>query len=74
MEGVPVTEAEVSKGLGFSSIEEFRAWAAAGHPTGRCSNEHCYRPAFWPDLDKPCKYCGNPIKIDKGGESNDVQT
>jgi hypothetical protein len=71
LEGVPVSEAEVANGLGFKSLEDFRAWTDAGSPTGRCSNGHCWRPAFWPDLDKPCKYCGSPIRIDVPGQRND---
>jgi len=70
IEGKIVSEAEVAGDLGFKSLADFQAWNAAGSPTGQCSNEHCWRPAFWPDLEKPCKYCGSPIKIDKKGERN----
>lgn len=65
MHGTPVSHGEVAEGLGFSSVEEFRAWLAAGSPTGECSNDYCARPAFYPHLDQPCKYCGSPIKLDK---------
>jgi len=70
LDGVVVPESEVASDLGFKSLEDFRAWTAAGSPTGRCSNGHCWRPAFWPDLEKPCSYCGSPIRIDKPGEPN----
>lgn len=73
MEGVPVSEEYVSAQLGFKSVEELRQWNAAGSPTGRCSNGHCWRPAFWPDLDKPCKYCGSPIDIDKKGSRGETR-
>ena len=66
MVGKVVPEAEVAVGLGFKSSVDFRAWMDAGSPTGRCSNKQCWRPAFWPDLDKPCKYCGSGIEVDKG--------
>lgn len=68
MVGRPVSEAEAAEGLGFKSVEDFRAWTAAGSPTGRCSNGHCWRPAFWPDLDKPCKHCGSAITVDGGSK------
>ena len=64
-EGTVVSEEEVATDLGFESVENFRTWVNEGSPTGRCSNDHCYRPAFWPDLDKPCKYCGSPVNKDK---------
>ena len=70
MEGTVVSEGEAATGLGFASVDDFRAWNAAGSPTGRCSNTACWRPAFWPDLDKPCKYCGSKIRIDVKGEKN----
>ena len=70
LKGVEVSEEEVSSDLGFKSVEDFRAWIDSGGPTGRCSNGQCWRPAFWPDLDKPCKYCGSSIRIDKPGEKN----
>lgn len=63
MEGTIVSEEYVSKHLGFSSIEEFRKWSDAGSPVGRCCNDYCYRPAFWPHLEEPCQYCGSPVKI-----------
>lgn len=63
--GTPVSREEVASDLGFSSMEDFRAWEQAGHPTGRCSNKQCWRPAFWPNLAKPCKHCGSAIDIDK---------
>lgn len=69
IEGVPVPESAVSSDLGFRSVEDFRQWLAEGGPTGRCSNKRCWRPAFWPDLEKPCKHCGSPIDIDKRGEN-----
>lgn len=64
-EGVEVSESEAATGLGFVSVDDFRAWSAAGSPTGRCTNEWCWSPAFWPDLEKPCPHCGSPIKIEK---------
>lgn len=64
MEGTPVSEEEVAKEFGYT-LEQFRQWTAEGGPTGRCSNGDCWRPAFWPNLDKPCQYCGSPIKLDK---------
>lgn len=70
IEGVVVPESSVATDLGFKSVEDFRAWMDAGSPTGRCSNERCWRPAFWPDLDKPCRYCGSPIRLDKKLEPN----
>lgn len=70
IEGVVVPESEVAADLGFKSIEDFKAWTAAGSPTGRCSNERCWRPAFWPDLKKPCQHCGRPIRIDVPGQNN----
>ena len=70
MEGTVVSESHVANDLGFSSAEDFRAWWAAGAPTGQCSNGRCWRPAFWPNLDKPCKYCGSKIRIDVKGEKN----
>ena len=60
-----VSEAEAAGGLGFASVEEFRQWEEAGSPTGRCSNGHCWRPAFFPNLEKPCEHCGSRIDIDK---------
>ena len=65
MQGRVVSKAEAAEGLGFKSVDDFQAWLDAGSPTGRCSNEYCWRPAFWPDLEKPCGYCGSPIKVDK---------
>ena len=62
--GTVVSEAEVAENLGFNSVEDFRAWKAAGSPRGRCSNPHCWNPALWPDLDKPCRYCGSKIDTD----------
>lgn len=70
LEGEIVPESEVASDLGFSSVEDFRKWCDEGSPTGRCSNGYCWRPAFWPNLDKPCKYCGSPIRIDVPGERN----
>ena len=70
MIGRPVSEEEVSSSLGFSSVDELRAWRSAGSPTGRCSNPHCWRVAFWPDLDKPCLHCGYPIRIYRANEAN----
>lgn len=67
IEGKIVPESEVANGLGFKSVEDFRAWMDVGGPTGRCSNPNCWRPAFWPDLEKPCKYCGSSITIEKKG-------
>ncbi len=64
LEGRVVSEEETARHLGFGSVEEFRSWKAAGSPTGRCSNESCWRPASWPDLDKPCTHCGYPITVD----------
>jgi hypothetical protein len=69
-EGRVVSEAEAAEGLGFASVEDFRAWTAAGSPTGRCSNERCWRPAFWSDLEAPCKHCGSPIRVDVPGGAN----
>lgn len=63
--GKIVPESEVAADLGFKDLEDFRAWNAAGSPTGRCGNTACYRPAFWPNLDKPCKYCGAKIALDE---------
>lgn len=63
--GQVVSESEVADDLGFKSVEDFRAWMAVGGPTGRCSNPYCWRPAFWPDLEKSCKHCGSVITIDK---------
>jgi len=63
-EGKPVSEAQVADVLGFASVEHFRAWQLAGSPIGRCSNDACWLPASWPDLEKPCPWCGAPIKID----------
>ena len=65
-----VSEDEVAADLGFASLSEFRAWSDAGMPTGRCSNKACWRPAFFPNLDKPCKYCGSSIRTDVKGEHN----
>jgi len=64
MTGVIVEPKEVAKDLGFESLEQFQAWQAAGHPTGRCSNKRCWRPAFYPNLDKPCAHCGSLIEVD----------
>jgi len=61
--GKVVPEEEVAADLGFASLEQFKEWQKAGHPTGRCSNPHCYRPAFFPHLQEPCKYCGSPVTI-----------
>lgn len=58
-------ELQTARNLGFESVEEFRAWIAAGAPTGRCSNENCYQLAFWPELEKPCIHCGYPINVTK---------
>jgi hypothetical protein len=71
MVGRVVSDDEVASGLGFKSVEDFRAWWAAGSPSGRCSNPHCWRPAFWPDLEKPCRHCGSPIEVDVPGERNE---
>jgi hypothetical protein len=70
-EGTPVSEERVAESLGFKSVEDFRAWEAAGSPSGRCSNPHCWRPAFWPNLEKPCPHCGAAIKIDTKGNPSE---
>lgn len=63
--GTVVSDAEVASDLGFISVEDFRLFMAVDGPVGRCSDPYCWRPAFWPDLRKPCKYCGSPIKLDE---------
>ena len=68
--GREISEGEAASDLGFASAEDFRTWMDAGAPTGRCSNGACWRPAFWPSLEKPCKYCGSAIRVDKKGERN----
>lgn len=70
MVGTVVPEAEVATDLGFASLADFKAWEAAGSPSGRCSNGQCWRPAFWPHLNEPCKHCGSTIRIDIPGEAN----
>ena len=64
-EGTVISEEQAAIMLGFKSVEDFRAWNAAGSPTGRCSDPYCWRPAFWPNLDKPCEYCGSSIDVRK---------
>jgi hypothetical protein len=70
LEGVPVPEEEVATGLGFASAQDFRAWTAAGRPSGRCADDRCYWPALWPNLGR-CVKCGGPVRLDKPGEAND---
>ncbi len=72
LRGEVVSEEYVSNDLGFRSVDDFRAWIAAGGPTGRCSNGQCWRPAFWPDLDKPCPHCGSPIAVDAANPNPEV--
>ena len=60
--GQPTSEEEVAKDLGFASVIEYRAWHAAGSPTGRCSNPDCMRTALWPGMTR-CKYCGSTVVV-----------
>lgn len=62
--GVPVPASEVASDLGFGSAENMQKWFDEGAPTGQCSNKACARPAFWPGLKEPCKYCGSEIEVD----------
>lgn len=62
--GKVVADSEVASDLGFGSAENMQKWFDEGAPTGECSNTRCCRPAFWPNLKQPCKYCGSEIKID----------
>jgi len=63
--GEIVPPAEVASDLGFGSAADMEKWFDEGGPTGQCSNRGCARPAFWPELEKPCKFCGCEIKVDR---------
>ena len=57
-----------ARALRFDSVEEFKEWLKIGRPVGVCGD--CVRPAFWPNLEQPCKNCGGTIKIYKKETEN----